>query len=618
MYISMVLKVSTMSDNTRRYTRQPLNVEHLFFIDIPPDIYECAVCGFKPKVHSTQACEKHFRGCLKNYDIDKKKQLLAEAKQRYGIAISQPIASHSDNSHKLSNEEQNDLKKSVLEITTLIAKSSYPISVVNLIKDCFEVIANNIVKSPDDAHKIKTLPISPNTITTRIREISADISEQLKDKLSDSEAISLSFDETNDCTDNAKLVTFIKAIGPDFSETNEFLSLQNLETNTTGEALYNKLEQTLNEFNINTKTICSVTTDGCPSMIGKRSGAVTRISNHLSLKGISINNFHCLLHQQSLCAKKSSKNKHFADIMTIVTKAVNNIRRSSLLHREFREFLKEVESEYSDVLYYCDIRWLSRGQCLMRFFKLIKLIDTFTNHETPEFSDKQWVFELAFFSDITQLLNTANLKIQGHNKLITDLFNVIKDTETQLGLIRDNLKSTSPSYANLECCQICIKENDGVIYNNKSLTDFIDSILDQYKERFSDFRKHHIYFDIFCDPFNNFNNSDISSQLKNELNSLRNDTHLKYYYNYSDISDFNRQLPKDKFPLLRENALKMNSYFGTTYQCEQFFTKMTLIKNKTTNRISDSLLEARLRISCSSIAPNFESLMNGWQYHKSN
>ena len=46
------------------------------------------------------------------------------------------------------------------------------------------------------------------------------------------------------------------------------------------------------------------------------------------------------------------------------------IRSRGLKHRQFRAFLDEIESEYKDVLYFTEVRWLSRGNVLKRFFEL--------------------------------------------------------------------------------------------------------------------------------------------------------------------------------------------------------------------------------------------------------
>lgn len=110
------------------------------------------------------------------------------------------------------------------------------------------------------------------------------------------------------------------------------------------------------------------------------------------------------LHQQALCGKNAS----LSEIMNIVVHNVNYIRKSALSHRQFKNFLAEIESEYPDIPYHCEVRWLSRGYVLKRFVYLRSEIDIFMtekNRVVTELADLSWLWILAFLVDITQLLN---------------------------------------------------------------------------------------------------------------------------------------------------------------------------------------------------------------------
>ena len=72
-----------------------------------------------------------------------------------------------------------------------------------------------------------------------------------------------------------------------------------------------------------------------------------------------------------------------------------------MLHREFKCFLKNGGLDDNDLLYYCDVRWLSKGDMSQRFYRLVpdikeffkqhKLIDQFA-----KLSDDNWLIQLAF------------------------------------------------------------------------------------------------------------------------------------------------------------------------------------------------------------------------------
>jgi hypothetical protein len=65
-----------------------------------------------------------------------------------------------------------------------------------------------------------------------------------------------------------------------------------------------------------------VATDEVPSMVGSKSGVVAKIQSELFLRNIRNENFlvfHCILHQQNLCAKSVK----FKEIMKAVVSCVN-------------------------------------------------------------------------------------------------------------------------------------------------------------------------------------------------------------------------------------------------------------------------------------------------------
>ena len=52
------------------------------------------------------------------------------------------------------------------------------------------------------------------------------------------------------------------------------------------------------------------------------------------------------------------------NVMYVVVNTVNFIQSRALNHRQFKEFLIEIDAEYGDVTYYSEVRWLSRGNYL--------------------------------------------------------------------------------------------------------------------------------------------------------------------------------------------------------------------------------------------------------------
>ncbi|GFV58587.1 hypothetical protein TNCV_3309331 [Trichonephila clavipes] len=80
-----------------------------------------------------------------------------------------------------------------------------------------------------------------------------------------------------------------------------------------------------------------------------------------------------------------------------------------------RAHLEENESDYGELLYHADARWLSRSIFLQRFRDLPQEVKDCleSKHETYfELSDKIWLMDLAFVVDVTSHLNELNLQLQ--------------------------------------------------------------------------------------------------------------------------------------------------------------------------------------------------------------
>jgi len=85
---------------------------------------------------------------------------------------------------------------------------------------------------------------------------------------------------------------------------------------------------------------------------------------------------------------------------------------------------------------------LSRGVVLKRFFILRNEINIFMSEKgknVPELSNEGWVLNLAFLTDITTLSNELNTKLQGKDKLLSDMYSNIKTFQVKLKLLHKNI-----------------------------------------------------------------------------------------------------------------------------------------------------------------------------------
>ena len=133
------------------------------------------------------------------------------------------------------------------------------------IKKCLLAVAEE-VKNPEDFNKIT---LSRRTVTRRVEILSRDICDTLKNKSKQFEYFSLGFDETNDITDTAQLVIFIRGVDKDMNITEEFLDLMSLHGRATGEKIKEAVLTCIRNHDLDISKLISIATDGAPAMVGK-------------------------------------------------------------------------------------------------------------------------------------------------------------------------------------------------------------------------------------------------------------------------------------------------------------------------------------------------------------
>ena len=158
--------------------------------------------------------------------------------------------------------------------------------------------------------------------------------------------------------------------------------------------------------------------------------------------------FHCIIHQEALCAKSLQ----MSDVMITVTNIVNIIRggNKAQRHRKFIQFIKHLEANYEDVPLFSKIRWLSAGKTLKHFFALRKEILHFLQSETEattkeyqiQLSDDKFIGSLAFLTDISNHLNMLNLELQSKKRFIPQLVGHIEGFRKKLVLFKASLQKT--------------------------------------------------------------------------------------------------------------------------------------------------------------------------------
>ncbi|XP_063748741.1 general transcription factor II-I repeat domain-containing protein 2B-like [Eleginops maclovinus] len=494
---------------------------------------------------------------------------------------------------------QENATRASYRISNAIVRSGRAFAAGDFVKECLTIAAQDVCPNP--MRVFSQISLSRNTVTRRVEDMAEDVRGQIAQRASHFSAFSIACDESTDMSDSAQLLVFLRGVNEDFEVCQELAGLETLKGTTKGVDIFMAVERVLDKNGLNWETLSGIMTDGAPAMVGKRAGLTALVSDKVSEFGGSILKYHCILHQEQLCAK----NMGLKNVMQDVVAIVNNIRSKALSHRQFKALLDEMDAQYGDVLYHQEVRWLSRGKVLRGFFDLREEIREFQAMKTNNIqvpTDSHWLADLAFLVDITELLNILNLQLQGRDQMITQMYDHVKAFKQKFQLLSRHLsKGNLEHFPSLR--EVGLMEEDTPKYLN-----ILNNLEVEFDHRFEDFRGNTTAFELFAQPFS-VNVDAVSEELQMELLELQSDSDLHSRFRELSLQDFYRSIPAHRYGKIRKHAQVMLSLFGSTYVCEQAFSLMNLNKSKLRNALSDSHLHDILTLSVSQLEPDIERLL---------
>ena len=138
----------------------------------------------------------------------------------------------------------------------------------------------------------------------------------------------------------------------------------------------------------------------------------------------------------------------------------------------------------------------------------------------------------------------------------------------------------------------------------------VSALKAEFAKRFADFKSMKDQFNLLKCPF--------SFDIEEASTDLQADHTLKEGFKNMKLPEFYASLSTEKFGHLKKFASKMCVFFASTYICEQTFSCMTINKSKNRSLIIDSNLHSVLRITTSSLTPDYAKLVQDTgQMHKS-
>ncbi|XP_077291335.1 zinc finger BED domain-containing protein 5-like [Arctopsyche grandis] len=259
------------------------------------------------------------------------------------------------------------------------------------------------------AKQLRQIPLADNTVGRRINDISEDILYQLVSRLCTSK-FAIQVDEATDIAKDAHLIAYVRYVA-DNNILEDILFCKPILGKTTSIEIFNIIDSFFEENDIKWNNCVGLCTDGAHSMSGHKAGLQALVKK----KAPHAIWTHCMLHRAALVSKNMSEELN--SIFTKVIKIINYIKNSPLRARLFAKLCADMEANYTSLLYYCEVRWLSRAKMIQRVFELKEEIATFLEENQHEeahlWTNDNFIVKLAYLVEIFGKLSGLNKSMQG-------------------------------------------------------------------------------------------------------------------------------------------------------------------------------------------------------------
>ncbi|XP_058272819.1 protein FAM200A-like [Hemibagrus wyckioides] len=431
--------------------------------------------------------------------------------------------------------------------------------------------------------------------------LAAVLRYRLLDFIKESAYYALQMDESTDIANHATLLVYVRYVWEgDLEE--QFLCSRDLPTTTTAEDIFSTVDLYLGSLGLSWENCVGITTDGAASMTGKHSGVVKRILERASNATWN----HCFLHGEALASKNMAP--VLDEMLKEVVKVVKHIKRSAKTSPCFKNLCKDLGSEHVQLLYHSEIRWLSRGKVLARFYELKTEIAVFLSENNSPyadlFNDEIWLARVAYLADVFEHLNTLNVSMRGRGHNIFEQSDKVAAFKKKIELWTKHVNKDRLDMFPNTCNETQQLDIAGKIVLKKTITEHLSKL----QVRFNDyFPEKHEDDPWIRDPFGiDMESVTLPSNEENQLVELSCAKTLKKKFSEVSLSQFWCREALSEYPSLATRAIKTIQPFSTTYLCESGFSSLVQLKSKKRNRLN---IERDLRVALSTITPDFETLI---------
>ncbi|GBP39620.1 SCAN domain-containing protein 3 [Eumeta japonica] len=315
------------------------------------------------------------------------------------------------------------------------------------------------------------------------------------------------------------------------------------------------------------KRIPLVATDGVPAMVGRYRGFISHLKR--IIPGLTA--IHCVIHRQHLVAKHLSERLNQS--LHFVIKAVNKMRSNALNTRLFAQLCDENDEDFQRLLLHTEVRWLSKGACLTRFYSVLDSVLEFLESRDPDLKENLIKFKtgIAYLTDLFKKFNDINLQLQGDSLNLIKSKGIISDFLGKLKFMKQNISrqefSQFPNLSQVECI-----DEDIHTYSQH-----LSALHDDFKTRFEDIQT----MDIPPWIINPFDETEVANVvLQEELLELSTNEELKAKFRKGYQTFWLQAEIPEKYPGLWEIARKFLIAFPSSYLVKRSFSAVTNLLTK--------------------------------------
>ena len=296
-------------------------------------------------------------------------------------------------------------------------------------------------------------------------------------------------------------------------------------------------------------------------------------------------------------AKNLSEKLH--ESLSTVIIAVNKIKANALNSRLFHQLCIENDVDFQCLLLHTEVRWLSKGNCLKRFYTLFNSVLDLFQESNPELDKlKLSKTDIAYLTEMFSQFNEVNLQQLSDETSLIKAKSALSAFLSKLQLYSRNLGLREfhqfPCLSDLEK-KTGVKDDDIAMY-----CAHLAELHRDMSVRFNDLFSLEIpgwVIDPFTEP-----------STEEELVSLQNDEDLKPKFKTSYQAFWMKTAIPKCYPTLWKDIKLFFIAFPTSYQVERGFSAVSRLLTKQRNKLNITE-RGDLRLLLTNHHPDVDSLI---------